>query len=224
MSSSDSLRYSESYSPLGRSFLQRVYIAFAGNGDLCLSFLGHCVDYGEKVFTWCRTSIASSTSSRVGALNDLRERTARFLSEATCVAGSTENVVSAQGLSSSQPASLIPITDTCGYFRYRPTGSRRFKTAYKKALKLEQKTTSGWNALLEIFSSWAAVADGPFDDALQDVVTLEQLGEVKWAWEKARDAVRAAQETRTSEPAQRMAPKRPRVAFKRWMKGLVCFS
>jgi hypothetical protein len=91
-------------------------------------------------------------------------------------------------------------------------------------MTLEQKTTSGWNALLEILSSWAAVADGPSDDVLPDVVTLEQLSEVKWAWEKARDAVRAAQETLTSEPAQRAASTRPRVAFKRWMKGLVCFS
>jgi hypothetical protein len=91
-------------------------------------------------------------------------------------------------------------------------------------MALEQKTTSGWNALLEILSSWAAVADGPPDDAFSDVVTLEQLNEIKWAWEKARDTVRAAQETLTSEPAQRVASTRPRVSFKRWMKGLVRFS
>ena len=58
MFSSASLQYSQ----LGRSSFQRVYIAFAGNSDLCLSFLRHCVDYGEKVFSWRLASISSPTS------------------------------------------------------------------------------------------------------------------------------------------------------------------
>ena len=70
--------------------------------------------------------------------------------------------------------------------------SRGFKIAYNKALGLEQKTTSGLNALLEILNSWAAVTAGLPGDTLPDVVTLEQLSEVKWAWEKARESVCAA--------------------------------
>jgi hypothetical protein len=71
MSSSASLQYSLS----GLSYFQRVYVAFAGNSHLCLSLLRHCADYGEKVFSWCSPSIASPTSSRVGAPHDLLEQT-----------------------------------------------------------------------------------------------------------------------------------------------------
>jgi len=82
ISSSASLRYSP---PLSRSCFQRAYVGFAANSDLCLSFLRHCTNYGEKVFTWCLSSNASPVSSRVGAPHDLRERTARLLSEATSI-------------------------------------------------------------------------------------------------------------------------------------------
>ena len=87
----------------------------------------------------------------------------------------------------------------------------------------------GLTTLLDNLSSWAAITDGPAgaDDALPDAATLEQLNEVKWAWEKARDSVRAALETvesLTSEPAQQVASIRRRPAFKLWMKSLVCFS
>jgi hypothetical protein len=102
--------------------------------------------------------------------------------------------------------------------------SRGFKIAYNKALALEQKTTSGLNTLLEILNFWAAVTDGPPGDALPDVVTLEQLSEVKWAWEKARDSVRAALATLTSEPAQQVASMHTRSSFKRWANSLVCYS
>ena len=83
--------------------------------------------------------------------------------------------------------------------------------------------------LLDNLSSWAAITDGPAsaDDALPDAATLEQLNEVKWAWEKARDSVRTALETvesLTSEPAQQVASIRRRPTFKLWMKSLVCFS
>jgi hypothetical protein len=61
---------------------------------------------------------------------------------------------------------------------YSPV-SRRFKIAYNKALALEQKTTSSLNTLFQILDSWAAVTDGPPGDALLDVVTLDQLSEVK---------------------------------------------
>jgi hypothetical protein len=63
--------------------------------------------------------------------------------------------------------------------------------------------------------------DGPSDDALPDVVTLDQLSEVKWAWEKARDSVRAALVTLTHEPAQQV---HTRSGFNRWMKSFVRFS
>ena len=102
--------------------------------------------------------------------------------------------------------------------------SRGFKIAYNKVLGLEQKTTSGLNALLEILNSWAAVTAGLPGDTLPDVVTLEQLSEVKWTWEKARESVRAALATLTSEPAQLVASMHTRSAFKRWAKSLVCSS
>ncbi|KAH9984097.1 hypothetical protein BJV77DRAFT_1072392 [Russula vinacea] len=85
--------------------------------------------------------------------------------------------------------------------------SRGFKIAYNK-----------------ILNSWAAVTAGPPGDALPDVVTLEQLSEVKWTWEKARESVRAALATLTSEPAQLVASMHTRSAFKRWAKSLVCSS
>jgi hypothetical protein len=83
MSSSASLRYSQ----LGRSSFQRLYIAFAGNSDICLSFLRRCVDYGESVLAWRLVSIGSPTSSRVGASgsHDLPERTTELRSEVTGV-------------------------------------------------------------------------------------------------------------------------------------------
>jgi hypothetical protein len=110
ISSSVSLRYS----PLSLSSFQRVYVAFASNSDLCLSFLRHCADYGEKVFTWCLSFNASPISSWVGVPHGLRERTAGFLSGATGI--SMENVASTKGLSSYEPTLVMPITDRGGNF------------------------------------------------------------------------------------------------------------
>ena len=111
---------------------------------------------------------------------------------------------------------------------YGSAGPRTFKIAYNKALTLEQKTASGLiqglNTLIENISSWAAITDGPTDDALPGVVTLEQLDEAKWAWEKSRDSVRVALKSLTSEPAQRVASIQRRSGFKLWMRSLVCFS
>ena len=81
MSSSASLQYS----PLGRSSFQQVYIAFAGNSDLCLSLLRNCADYEEKVFIWCFPSIASPSSPRAVAAYDIRERSTELRSEVTGV-------------------------------------------------------------------------------------------------------------------------------------------
>ena len=81
MSSSTSLRYSQ----LGRSSFQRVYVAFAGNSDICLSFLRDCADFGERVLAWRLASIGLPTSSRAGALHDLRERSTGLRSEVTGV-------------------------------------------------------------------------------------------------------------------------------------------
>jgi hypothetical protein len=79
MSSSASLQYSQ----LGWSSFQKVYIAFAGNSDLCLSLLRNCADYGKKVLTWCFPSIASPTSSRAGGPYNTREWTTERQSEVT---------------------------------------------------------------------------------------------------------------------------------------------
>jgi hypothetical protein len=108
------------YLPLSRTSFQRVYVAFAANSDLCLSFLRHCVDYGEKVSTWCLSINASPTSCRVGARHDLRERAARGLSEATGI--STEDVARVKGPSSYEPVvPVIPITDGGGNSCLLPT-------------------------------------------------------------------------------------------------------
>ena len=95
MSSSSSLKYSQ----LGRPLFQRLYVAFAANSGLCLSFLQHCTDYGENVPAWCQFSIAP-LASPLGAPSDLRERTTELRSEVTDVSESTEDAASAQGLSS----------------------------------------------------------------------------------------------------------------------------
>jgi len=200
ISSSDSLRYS----PLSLHSFQRVYVAFSANSDLCLSVLRNCAGYGEKVFTWCFSFNASPISSQVGAPapHDLREGTARLLSETTAI--STESVASVEG-------------------------SRRFKTTYKKASALEQKVTSELNTLLESLSSWVAAAiDGPSDDAPIDVVHPQELRELKYVWEKTRDSLRSALETLTSEPVHHhrssVASTQRRYALRRWMTSLVCFS
>jgi hypothetical protein len=94
MSSSTSLQYSQ----LGQSHFEQVYVAFAGNSDLCLSLLRHCADYGEKVFAWCFPSIASPTSSRVGVPCDIRERIAGLSSETTGC--SAKGLETAEGMGS----------------------------------------------------------------------------------------------------------------------------
>jgi hypothetical protein len=108
ISSSASLRYS----PLSRPSFQRVYVGFAANSDLCLSFLRRCIDYGEKVFMSRHSFNAPYISSQVGLPHDVRERTARVLSEATGI--SMANVASVKGLSSYEPTPVMPITDRAG--------------------------------------------------------------------------------------------------------------
>jgi hypothetical protein len=93
------MKYLKSGKQSGPSSIQGVYVAFAANKDLCLSFLRHCVDYGEKVFAFV-PSIASPTSSCVDDPHMLRERTMKLRSEMTCV--SVENAAGLQGLSSYQ--------------------------------------------------------------------------------------------------------------------------
>ena len=104
VTSSNSLKYLRS--DVGRSFMQRVYEAFAANSDLCLSFLQKCADYGGKAIGWHLPAIALPKSLRVMASHDLRERTMRLQSEMTSV----ENAVSVQGLS------LYQLTRFDGYY------------------------------------------------------------------------------------------------------------
>lgn len=78
-----------------KSSIQQVYVALAGNSDLCFRFLRHCADYREKVIGCC---LALRTSPRATASNDFRERTTRLRSEMTDV--SVENAASVRGLSS----------------------------------------------------------------------------------------------------------------------------
>ncbi|KAF8486068.1 hypothetical protein DFH94DRAFT_166762 [Russula ochroleuca] len=205
VTSSNSLKYLPSGTAIGRSSMQRVYVAFVSNNDLCFSFLQKCADYGEKAIGWRLPPIASPTSLRVMASHDLRERTMRCMrlrSKMTHV--SVENAASVQG-------------------------SRKFTAAYNKALSLEKKTTSGLNILIEKISSWVVVTDGHglSDDVHPDVISLEQVREL---WEKAGYSVRAALAILKNEPApQLLLPSAPlastrlRSVMKRWMTKLVCF-
>ena len=98
---SDSVKYSRS----GLSSIRQVYVAFAANSDLCLSFLRRCANYREKVIGWHLPSTDLPTLSCVDAPHDLRERTMRFLAEMTGI--SADNVASIQGLSSYQSTLFI---------------------------------------------------------------------------------------------------------------------
>lgn len=171
--------------------------------------------------SWCLASTNSPACSPVGQV-DLRKRISEFRSGESRTSAENAATGSIQGLSSYHPMLLLPISDICGNFCF--LGSRGFKITYKKALTLEQKITSRLNTLIENLSSWtAAITNGPSEDTIPDIITLQQLGEVKLAWENARDSVRMALAILTSEPAQRVALMRPRSTFKRWMKSLVCF-
>ncbi len=83
-------------------------------------------------------------------------------------------------------------------------------------MALEQKTSTGLNTLLEMVSSWAAVMDEPSRaDVSMDVVTLQQLSELKCAWERTRDSMHDALAALTSEPAQQVHRHRSLLAFMR---------
>jgi len=119
-------------------------------------------------------------------------------------------------------------TDTCGHCC--SAGSRKFKSSYKKALCLQRKTTLGLKNLFESASAYISVTDGIPNDVPPSVVTLQELDELSYAWAKARDSVRAALVTLTSEPANRLyyrsAPldlTRRRSGIKRWMTNFVFF-
>ncbi|KAH9983591.1 hypothetical protein BJV77DRAFT_286295 [Russula vinacea] len=169
---------------------------------MCLSFLRQCAEYGDRVSAVCLRSMASPTSSPIcaGAPYELRERTMRLQSEMIGV--STENAAGIQG-------------------------SRKFKAAYKKALSLEKKKTSELNALVEKLSSWVMIthSHGLRDDALSDIITLEQVREL---WVKSRDSIRTTLAALKNESATqlfyRSAPPvatRRLSVMKRWLINLV---
>ena len=101
-------------------------------------------------------------------------------------------------------------------------GSRKFKTAYKEAICLEQKTTSGLNSLLKKLSSRVTVSDGNgrTDGTLPDVVSLKQLRKL---WEDAEDSLHGALETLKNEPLPQLSTG-PLSVMKRWLMNLTCFS
>jgi len=150
----------------------------------------------------------------------------KSLFEATDI--SAESPAHAQGLSSNQLSPFTVRTDTRGHY-YSP-GSRKFKSSYEKALCLQRKMTLGLNILLESVSAYVAVTGGIPDDVPSNVVTLQEVDELSYGWAIARDSVRAALVTLTSEPANRLyyrsAPldlTRGRSRIRRSMTNLVCF-
>ena len=212
------------YLRLGRSSIQRVYVAFAANSDLCLSFIQRCANYGEKVFACCSPSISLPASPHVGAPYDLRERTMRLLSETKGF--SAENAVFFQG------TSLYKLSPFYGHRRHKcPLGSRKFNVVYNKAVRLEQKITSGLSTLLEELSSCTATdGHGLPDDPFPDAISFEEL---RLLWEKARDSVHGALVILKDDPAlqscYRSATRastrsRPLSVMKRWLVNFVCFS
>ncbi|KAF8461764.1 hypothetical protein DFH94DRAFT_71123 [Russula ochroleuca] len=214
--SSGSLKYSQ----LGPSSIQRIYVTFAANKDVCLTLLQRCADYGVKLIGL--PSVALPTSLRVMTSQDLWERTMRLRFEMTEV--SMEKAASVQGLSS------YHVTPFDGHHRHKCSlGSGKFNASYNKALSLEQKVTSGLNTLLEKLSSWPMVTNSlPDDVLLPDVITLEKHREL---WEKARYTVSVALAVLKNEPAPQsfyhsalLASTRPRSLMKRWMVNLVRFS
>ena len=107
------------------------------------------------------------------------------------------------------------------------SGSRKFKAAYKKALSLEKKMSSELNALIEKLSSWVMIAHshGLRDDALSDIITLEQVREL---WVKSRDSIRTTLAALKNESATQLFYRSaPPVAIgrlsvmKRWLINLV---
>ncbi|KAF8486433.1 hypothetical protein DFH94DRAFT_184014 [Russula ochroleuca] len=107
--SSGSLKYSQ----LGPSSIQRIYVAFAANKDVCLTLLQRCVDYGVKLIGL--PSVALPTSLRVMTSQDLWERTMRLRSEMIGV--SMEKAVSVQGLSSYHVTPFDGISPTQVFIR-----------------------------------------------------------------------------------------------------------
>ena len=167
------------------------------------------------MFDLYHPSIALPTSFHVGDSHDLREQTVRLISETKGV--SARNAVSVQG------PSLFKLALFDGRRRRKCLlGSRKFKAAYNKALRLEQKTTSGLNTLLEELSSWVTVTDGHGlpDDPLPVTISLEELRDL---WENAGYTVREALTTLSNEPAPQLST-RPLTVIKRWLMNLVCYS
>jgi len=192
----------EHTSHLGTSLVLRLELAYAENRDLCLCFLQRCIQFAE-IMT-CPPHITGPISSHVGSLQGLQEWAMRSRFDATGV--SAESAAGAQG-------------------------SQEFNTTYKKALSLQQKTISELDTLLENFSSRVTVTEGLPDAEPLGVVTLQQLHKLSYTWAEARDSVRAALVTLTSEPANRLyyrsAPlylTRRRSGIGRWITSLVCFS
>ena len=98
----------------------------------------------------------------------------------------------------------------------------KVQAAYKEAICLEQKTTSGLNGLLEKLSFRVTVSDGHgrTDGALPDVVSLKQLRKL---WEEAEDSLHGSLETLKNEPPPQLST-RPLSVMKRWLMNLICFS
>ena len=163
------LRSSASFgdSHAGLSLIMQVNLAIVKNNSRYLDFLRYCAYYGEIV----TASRLPSTSSRVEASYDLRERATRLQSEETAV--SAESASNAQGLSSFEFNILTALTDPRGQFLFIWPARVPNYTTYKQALSLEQRSMFGLNTLLENLPSWVEVTDGLPDDALPGEVALE---------------------------------------------------
>ena len=208
------------------SLLLRVEIAFTRNSSLCLAFLRRCADYQGFMAALCSPPITWPTSSRVGTSHSLCERAMRPPFETT--GNPAENADGVEGLS---------LWVTCfddshrKLWNYCLPGFRKFRAAYKQTLSLEQKTIIGLNNLLGNLASWVVATDTLHDEFPPAILTLQQLRDLSHAWAVARDSVRGALASLTSEPARRLyyrsaslAGPRPRSVTKRWMMNLVCLS
>ena len=92
----------------GLSLILQANLAVVKISGRYLDFLRNCVYYGEIV----AASHITSTSSRVEASHDLRERATKLRSEAIAV--SAQSATNAQGPSSFDFNLLTALTDACG--------------------------------------------------------------------------------------------------------------
>ncbi|KAI9450415.1 hypothetical protein F5148DRAFT_1290819 [Russula earlei] len=191
------------FSPMSVSPVLQAKVGLRQNSGLCLTFLRHCVDFGEIITTLFVTPIINPILSCIRASTGLQERVMALRTEAADI--SAENTTHSPGL-------------------------RKFSSVYKQSLSLQRKTTVGLNSLLESASSWIVVTDG-LPGAPPGGSSVGLLRNLADAWEKGRVSIRMALAELSDDEAERSryrslclhSPRRQSF-MKRLMTRLVYFT